>query len=66
MSSTRPRGRPASASIIARSYSGERKYSSFMGEWMLPGAIALTRTPRGANSTASDFTSCSIAPFVAQ
>ena len=40
--------------------------SAFIGEWMLPGAIAFTRTPRGANSVASDFVSISIAPFVAQ
>jgi hypothetical protein len=37
-----------------------------MGEWMLPGAIAFTRTPRGASSVASERTSISIAPFVAQ
>ena len=30
---------------------------------MMPGAIALTRTPTGASSLASDRVNCAIAPF---
>ena len=63
MSTTSPiRFNGVSANSPAR-YSGSSKRCAFMRVRTLPGAMALTRTPLGASSTAGERTSASIAPF---
>ena len=66
MSSTTPTRPKGVRSIIERLYSSDSKNRSFIGVWMFPGARALTRTPAGASSIASDFVISSTAPFEAQ